>query len=329
MKPVIFFRHIESDRAEYKAAKEALSVYEQRVLIPRNSLVIPRYSALPNYRELEADVRLLGGRLLNTYEEHRFIADIRKYVPVLGDLTPKTWETWGGLPEGQYVVKGITNSRKQSWNTCMFCPTVADVPKVASRLMDDAEILEQGLVVRQYVPLVQYGVGINGLPVTNEWRFFVLHDHILACGYYWVNDTEDYPHSLETPPQGAVEAVQEAIARIQKASTVPFYVVDVGERADGGWIVIELNDGQQSGLPHLDPFRFYKELRDRLVVSRYSGFYRSTEGRLHRSPNADDDLLVADLEGVEPDLDPVLEQDLATERNRQHTEAEVRLLSNL
>lgn len=258
MKPVIFFRHIDPDREEFIAAGKHFHVVTQRTLVPPGSLVIPRYSALPGYVELAEDVRILGGQLINTYEQHRFVADVRQYAPVLGDLTPKTWEHWYGLPQGAYVLKGVTNSRKNSWATRMFAPTVQDVPRIANSLLDDAEINEQGLVAREYVPLVQYGEGINGLPITNEWRFFVLHGQILAGGYYWANDPDLYPGDVNVPPAGAVAMVQQAIDRL--GNRVPFYVVDVGERVEGGWVVIELNDGQQSGLPCLDVYDFYLQL---------------------------------------------------------------------
>lgn len=271
MKPVIFFRQVDHDREEFTAAQKHFNVVTQRALIPQGSLVIPRYSALPNYKELEEDVRLWDSRLINTYEQHRFIADIRQYAPVLGDLTPATWDNWANLPPGKsFVVKGVTNSRKNQWATRMFARTAADIPRIAMSLLDDAEIADQGLVVREYVPLVQYGVALNNLPITNEWRFFVLNGKILMGGYYWsdywTGENGQRPIDTTTPPQGAIDVVERSIERIGGAEGrgAAFYVVDVGERFDGGWIVIELNDGQMSGLPCLDSNEFYRRLAEAL-----------------------------------------------------------------
>lgn len=260
--PVVFFRQIDPDKEEFLEAQKFLPIYTQRAAIPPGSLVIPRYSCLPRYNELEADVKILGSQLIHTYKQHRFIADIRQYYPVLKGITPETWEQWYGLPEGAYVLKGITNSKKFSWSTRMFAPNLQAVQTIARSLLEDAEIQEQGLVIRKYEPLVQYGEGLNGLPFTNEWRFFVLDGEILLGGFYWGNEPEVYPGDLNVIPTGAVEMVQECIRRV--GDTVRFYVVDVAEKASGGWIVVELNDGCQSGLPVCDPGVLYRALQERL-----------------------------------------------------------------
>ena len=39
-----------------------------------------------------------------------------------------------------------------------------------------------------------------------------------------------------------------------------FFVLDIAEKRDGGWILIEMNDGQMSGLSMNDPDIFYKNL---------------------------------------------------------------------
>ncbi len=257
---VILFRSGSwADEGELPAARKHLPVYQYRTEIPAGSLVIPRFSALPQYQELEADVKNLGSRLINTYTQHRFVADFWNWYTVLQDLTPRSWRDWTSLPKDKsFVLKGSTNSIKNSWNTRMFCKSTQEVPQVACRLLDDQEILSQGIVVREYVPLVQYGEGINGLPITNEWRFFLLNGSVVLSGYYWVNDIDMYPGDLNLVPAGARELANLVANRV--STYVPFSVVDVGQTLDGQWVVIEMNDGQQSGLPHCDPETLYREL---------------------------------------------------------------------
>lgn len=43
-----------------------------------------------------------------------------------------------------------------------------------------------------------------------------------------------------------------------------FYVVDIAETKFGEWIVIELNDGQMSGLSDIDAAWFYNALYEKL-----------------------------------------------------------------
>ncbi len=43
-----------------------------------------------------------------------------------------------------------------------------------------------------------------------------------------------------------------------------FFVMDVAQRRDGGWMIVELGDGQVSGLPREDDAdRFYSALTER------------------------------------------------------------------
>ena len=84
------------------------------------------------------------------------------------------------------------------------------------------------------------------MPVTKEFRFFVAYGKILCGDYYWQNYIDDLP---EVPKVSDVpiDFLQKVIDRIGNKSN--FYVIDVGQRQAGNCIVIELNDGQQAGLP--------------------------------------------------------------------------------
>jgi hypothetical protein len=43
-----------------------------------------------------------------------------------------------------------------------------------------------------------------------------------------------------------------------------FYTIDIAKDSIGNWIVIELNDGQMSGLSEVDMEMFYKGLKANL-----------------------------------------------------------------
>ncbi|MBX9692665.1 MAG: ATP-grasp domain-containing protein, partial [Cyanobacteria bacterium] len=59
-------------------------------------------------------------------------------------------------------------------------------------------------------------------------------------GQYWA-EAKYEDSSLEA--EEAIKVASEAAARVD----VPFLVVDVGQTQQGNWIVIECNDGQESG----------------------------------------------------------------------------------
>jgi hypothetical protein len=172
---VVLFRKELSTEGELEDCQKAVSTYTSRCNVPAGSLVFGRYSVLPWYAELERDLAHRSSRLVNSFTQHRWIAGFWDWGGpdgVLSDLTFRSWRDWSSLPEGAFVVKGATNSRKGEWNTRMFCATHDDVPRVAMSLYDDTLIRDQGVVIRQFVPLENLGFGLNGLPISNEWRTF-------------------------------------------------------------------------------------------------------------------------------------------------------------
>lgn len=258
MTPIVLFREDKDTEEEFLAlSKSGLSYTRYRTAIACESRVIGRYSVLPFYEELEKELfQCRESKLINSYKQHRYIADITQWYQDVKEFTPKTFETWGDLPQGSYVVKGKTNSRKHSWNTMMFSPTREAIPNIVASLLKDALIQDQGIVVREYVPLKQVDTAINGLPITREWRCFFLGETLIASGYYWSSHPECHQGAL--PLDG--EKFAKKIAKIISKKT-NFFVLDVAEKAEGGWILIEVNDGQMSGLSCIEPEVFYRDLR--------------------------------------------------------------------
>ena len=262
--PVILIRSLPNeDPEEKKAIENNLRMVESRLLIPRLSLVIGRYSVLPFYKELEDDIILLGGRLINTYQQHKYIANLMEWYEDLKDLTPKTWarlEDASG--DGPFILKGETNSRKFQWDTHMFAANRREASEVAVELSNDSLITYQDIVVREYVPLKTYMLGLHGLPITKEFRFFVAYGQILSGGYYWSSYVEDLgftPDVDEVP----VDLLQEVIQKVGNKAN--FFAVDVAQTEKGDWIVIELNDGQMSGLSENNPNVLYYNLKRTLT----------------------------------------------------------------
>ena len=258
MPPTILFRKGFDEEGEFEAAQKYFPVVDHRAACPHDTLIIPRYSALPYYRELEKDVQWNGGALLNSYAQHRWIADF-EYYPVLQDFTPESWDdyTFPQAPEGEFVVKGRTNSRKYDWNKLMFAPSKAQALSIAGELLKDGLIGPQGVIYRRYVPLKTFEIGLNGLPFTNEWRFFFYQDTLLSYGYYWSSAEDEVLETARISDEGLDKAQEIAVLC---APHVPFFVLDMAETQDGDWILIEVNDGQMSGLSENNPDVLYSEL---------------------------------------------------------------------
>lgn len=256
MEPVILFRNSFVVEDEFEVAKQCLPVVENRALC-KDNFVICRYSSLPYYKELEQDLAYQGSKLVNTLDQYLWIANFDYYE----DLKDYTFETWTERTfpytkyEGPFVVKGATNSKKHNWNKMMYAETKRDAIEVASLLREDSLITYQPIIYRKYTPLKTFEIGINGVRFTNEWRFFYYMGSPLTHAYYW-SEADD----IESPQidQAGIDFADE-IAGIA-AQHCNFFVLDIGEKEEGGWVLIEVNDGQMSGLSCNTPANLYRNL---------------------------------------------------------------------
>jgi hypothetical protein len=253
MKTKILFRKDLDTEEEFEIAKQYFPVVESRMNI-HDSLVLARYSALPFYNELEEDLTYNNSKLINSYSQHKYIANFEYYWDI-EDLTPKTYFKLHEIPEGgPYVVKGATNSRKFEWNTMMFAKDRRRAIEVACDLRKDSMIQQQEIIVREFVPLEKVEDGLNGMPMSNEWRFFCLYDKIISYGFYWTIAEEQGKFEQE-----AIDLVNKVIDRVKE--NVNFFVVDVAKTVSGNWIVVELNCGTMSGISGNDPHVLYSNLK--------------------------------------------------------------------
>ncbi len=262
---IILYRGLDFEREELKEANQFFECTDRRPEIQNGDLVIGRYSLWPFYADQAKDIEYVGAKLINNYQQHRYIADLQNYVMDLRELTPQTWRSPADLPDtGQFVLKGETNSRKSNWKRDMFAPDKKAAIEIYSRLMDDSLIGQQNIYIRRYEPMVTYMEGVNGMPITKEFRFFVAYGQVLSGGYYWQNYV-DQLSEVPLPDEVPNEFLKEVIDRIGNQSN--FYTIDVGQSVSGKWFVVELNDGQQAGLSCNDPFTMYKNL-DKAIRSQ-------------------------------------------------------------
>lgn len=266
----IYYRPSLLHSAELIAAKKSficndslIDLYDeaQYMYKGQKKFLIPRYSILPFLNDIYNEFFMMSDYLkpINNLDQVKYVADLSNWVEDLGDLTPKTWSSndLAHLPENtQFVLKGATNSKKNYWNTHMFAKNKQEAIETFCRLSDDCLISTQDIYIREYVPLKTYMIGINDLPITKEFRLFFYKDKLLAADYYWQNYVDD----LEEKPKLDVDPafIKQITDRLE--DHINFYVVDIAQKEDGNWIVIELNSGEMSGLSCIDPNILYQNL---------------------------------------------------------------------
>lgn len=256
MEPVLLFRVDADSEPELEAARRHWPIEHDRARC-WDRLVVGRYSVLPFYDALEQDLSDRGCRLVNRYAQHQWIANF-DYYPTFRDVTPESWseEEFAAAPDGPFVLKGRSSSFKHHWSELMFAEDKAEAVRKAAVLRERQVIAQQGLLFRRFVPLEAFGHTPSGLPISNEWRFFFVRERLIGYGYYWAR--------LAPAGRPAIDAAGVAFARdcaARVADSAVFFVVDIARTTDGRWLLIELNDGQTSGLMGLDADEFYRQLR--------------------------------------------------------------------
>lgn len=263
----ILFREDKHTHDEYDACVKhfGTDVIRYRHEIKKGDTILGRYSVLPFYHELDDECKSIGAKLVNSFNQHKYIADMKDWVLDLEDLTPKTWmlsdlhNGYMSIPDTEfgYFIKGATNSKKHLWNTHARAKTKNDIGGIVSRLREDLFLEGQDIAIREFVPLKVLEEGISGLPMANEYRFFFFKGYLIAEGFYWsiINEMPDI-----LPPVAAYDIAVDA-SEILK-DKVNAYVIDVAEKVDGKWIVVEVNDFQMSGLSTINPNSFYRDLKE-------------------------------------------------------------------
>lgn len=238
--PTFLYRKSLIEKNELDIASQYFTVTDCMVGI-QNDVVIGRYSCVPFYDEVDKGLRAQNSHLVNSLRQHNYIAQFEYYYDI-EEFTPKTWFRLQDVPEGgPYIVKGVTNSKKQEWNTKMFAETKQDAIKIAIELKNDYWFAAQDIIVRKYEPMIKLQDSINGLVFTNEWRCFFYKKKLLSMGFYW--SQSDVKGTIDNVGKEFVQEMANIIGE-----NCNFYTIDIGQKVDGTWQVVECNDAQMSGL---------------------------------------------------------------------------------
>jgi hypothetical protein len=209
------------------------------------------------YQRLETAVRAAGVQLVTSPDMYRTAHHLPGWQHAMTPLTPpavwtdasdvgKLVEAARSLPSGAGVLKDHVKALKHLWEQACFVPDVHDAGEV--RRVADAFLAERGrdlqggLVLRVYEDL---------------------HDEQVRT--WWMDGTvmltaahPDTPHA--DPSQVGGATVEQAAASVASLG-VRFVTVDWMRRTDGRWRVIEVGDGQVSGLPDgFDPADLFAAL---------------------------------------------------------------------
>ncbi|KWX72125.1 hypothetical protein AMQ84_25915 [Paenibacillus riograndensis] len=160
------------------------------------------------------------------------------------------------------LVKDYVKSRKHEWEEACYIPDASDRQKVQTVLQNfidrQGSELNGGIVIREFIQLEQLANHPkSGMPLSNEYRLFFLHHKLIQCTGYW----DEVVYQQEIPKL-------DSFIDLAKGVASPFFTMDIAKTTNGEWTIIEIGDGQVSGLPsHADLEQFYKSIME-LEVNR-------------------------------------------------------------
>lgn len=159
---------------------------------------------------------------------------------------------------GAVTIKDFVKSRKYEWDEAFYIPDTSDTTHALQVVHNFIERqgteLVGGLVMRKFIELKSLGEHPKShTPIFEEYRVFYLNNSPLVLINYW--RAEKITLSL---------ADQKFIQVAQKQIPSNFCTIDFARTASGQLIIMEMGDGQVSGLQGYDENTFYKLLRKNL-----------------------------------------------------------------
>jgi ATP-grasp domain, R2K clade family 3 len=210
------------------------------------------------YRQLYDALAKRNIRLINDPDQYRHCHYLPESYPIIERLTPRSVWITGDLginrimealaPFGDrpVMIKDFVKSRKHEWADACFIPSAPDrdaVERVVSRFLElQGDDLNEGLVFREFVEFQPVGVHPkSGMPLTEEYRIFWLDAQPIFLSPYW-----------EAGEYAGISPTLELFAETAAAVKSRFFSMDVARRIDGVWSIVEVGDGQVSGLPRVE-----------------------------------------------------------------------------
>lgn len=215
------------------------------------------------YRSFFDKLKEKGIILINTPEEYeRYHTFPGWYADFRDDTAKSVWEDQGTVEsallltrglEGPYIVKDYVKSRKHEWYDACFINDISDkvnTERIIRNFINRQDTdLVGGVVLRQFERLNPIGFHEkSGMPISEEYRVFVFAGRIMIIDDYWRAEKELCLSDKEK------QWIESAAKKVKSN----FVAMDVARREDGRLIIIELGDGQVSGLQQIKPNDFYK-----------------------------------------------------------------------
>ena len=245
--------------------------------------VLLHIGAIEDYAGIEAGLEELGMKLLVHEEEHLKCSTIENWYPALKDRTPFT-KIYDELPDGQEIlkdfsfpifIKGNRQTNRHRRSQCII-ENLEQYNALRDEWKYDSILSWQKVAVREYVPLLEIDSESypDQVPASYEFRFFYFEGKCMAYGPYWyLGKKYSLPESELTEVLKLTDWAAEQLGAI-------FPAIDVAKTASGEWIIIEVNDAQESGFVGVNPLVLWNHtitaMQERTWISAEDFFEEGT-----------------------------------------------------
>ena len=211
-------------------------------------------------------------RLINNTAEYRNCHYLPESLKYIENYTPKTIfhkiegeNSINTLIENAkifngkaVIVKDYVKSEKYYWDTAFYVENSSDTKKLTDTINNLIELrenhLNEGIVIREFIKLnnIQKHSKSN-IPLSEEYRLFFYKNELLCIFNYW----EEIEYKMGKPDFNDFEVIGKNIES-------NFFTMDIAKDESGKYVIIELGDGQVSGIPdNEDKNILYKKISER------------------------------------------------------------------
>lgn len=255
-----------AEQSPARAVRRLPSAIDQEDVLYRGWMLTPK-----DYAMLYEALLAKNLKLINRPEQYKHCHYLPESYAKIQEYTPKsTWLPIGEVEESEdavqhavsafgqrpIIVKDYVKSRKHEWNEACYIPDASDAERVAEVVRNfvtrQGDDLNEGLVFREFAELefLSYHAR-SGMPLSREMRVFFLKGEPVFVSNYW-----------EAGEDGEFAEVLDSFLDVARSVESRFFTMDFAKRKNGGWIIMELGDGQVAGLPDgTEPQAFYASLR--------------------------------------------------------------------
>ena len=231
---------------------------------PEGIPAVARVGAFADYSAFFTEAKSQGFSLVHTPDDYLRCTSLPEWYPLIEGHTPRSlW--YSGVPSFEEVeadfelpifVKGARQTSKHSAAASVI-RSRSDFDAATEIYRNDRILHWQDFVCRELLELRSIrGGSETKIPASFEFRTFWWRGHLVGSGRYWF-EADDYSWN-NSEREAALTVASHAVA----ALSCVFLVVDLAQTSEGEWIIIECNDGMESGYAGASPFAIWQKIID-------------------------------------------------------------------